>query len=332
MRLSILKMTKDGAMKAIAAYAYGGPDELKLVDLPIPTLGSDEVLVRVKAAGVNLVDTLIREGYAPSNGFPLIPGWDFAGTVEQVGQNVTNILAGMDVYGYKVGTSQGTYAEYVSVPAEWVYRKPANLSYEEAAGIPCVGLTAYQTLIDRLNIQPGEIVVITAAAGGVGSAAVQIAKAQGAHVIATASTHNLEYLRSLRADEVIDYTRGDWVEAVRVLHPDGVDVVFTCIAGETKHQSPKALRDGGRLAWISGEERSGPPMERQIQGTYSYGSPSKDTLQALTQLIEDGKLRVPIEQVYPLERASEAQERVAAGDLQGKVRAGHVRGKLVISI
>src|SRR5258708_5212114 len=319
-------------MKAIAAYAYGGLDELKLVDVPVPTPGPDEVLVRVRAAGVNLVDTLIREGYGSTNEFPLIPGWDVAGVVEKVGQNVTNIPIGLDVYGYKVGSRQGTYAEYVTVPAAWVYRTPANLSYEEAAGVPCVGLTAYQTLVDRLNVQAGETVLITAAAGGVGSVAVQFAKALGAHWIATASTRNLEYLRDLGADEVINYTQGDWIETARSLHPDGVDVVFTWIAGETKHQSPRVLRDGGRLAWLSGEAKSNPPMERQIQGTYSYGSPNQKTFAVLTPLIEEGTLTLPIEEVYPLQQAPRAQERVAARDLQAKVRPGHVRGKLVITI
>jgi NADPH:quinone reductase-like Zn-dependent oxidoreductase len=227
---------------------------------------------------------------------------------------------------------QGTYAEYVTVPAQWVSRKPANLSYEEAAAVPCAALTAYQTLVERLNIQPGETVLITAAAGGVGSFAVQIAKAKGSHVIATASTRNQDYLRELGAEEIIDYTKDDWVAAVRTRYPDGVDVVFTCIAGETKQQSPKVLRDGGRLAWISGEEKSGPPMERQIQGTYSVGLPKRETLEALTRLIEAGKVKVPIDTIYPLEQAAKAQEQVAAGDFQGKVRAGHVRGKLVIAI
>lgn len=319
-------------MKAIAAYAYGGLDELKLVDLPTPLPEPGEVLVRARAAGVNLVDTLIRAGYRPKNEFPLIPGWDLAGVVEQVGQDVTDMAVGAEVYGYKISAIKGTYAEYTTVPAEWVSRKPSNLSYEEAAGLACAGLTAYQTLVEQLEIQTGETVLITAAAGGVGSLAVQIAKAKGAHVIGTASGRNQDYVRDLGADVVIDYTKGDWVETTRTLYPDGVDAVFTCIAGETKQRSPGVLRDGGRMAWISGEEQVGPPMERRIQGVYSYGFPKRETFAALTQMAEAGQLKVPIDEVFPLDQAARAHERIAAGDFQGKVRAGHVRGKLVIAI
>ena len=306
-------------MKAIAAYAYGGTDQLKLVDLPTPQPGSADVLVRVKAAGVNLVDTMIRSGYMPKNQFPLIPGWDLAGTVAGVGPEVTDFAVGDDVYGYHVGAVEGTYAEYAAVPAAYLAKKPTTMSYIEAAGVPCIGLTAYQTLVDRLHVQAGETVVITAAAGGVGTLAVQIAVSLGAHVIGTASGASLEYVRKLGAEHVIDYKQGDWVKSVRALYPDGVDVVFTPIAGETKLQSPGALRDGGRLAWVSGEEQAGPPMERGIQGVYSFGAPRPDTFAALTRLIEAGQLKLPVAAVFPLQEAAQAQDRMAGGNSGGKL-------------
>ena len=306
-------------MKAIAAYAYGGVDQLKLVELATPQPGPDEVLVRVKAAGVNLVDTMIRSGYTPKNQFPLIPGWDFAGVVEQCGQYVTDFVAGDDVYGYTIDAVQGTYAEYAVVPAKFMARKPASISYIEAAAFPCVGLTAYQTLVDRLNVQSGETVVITAAAGGVGTLAVQIAISLGAHVVGTASEPSLDYVRKLGAEYVIDYKQGDWVQAVRSRYPEGVDVVFTPISGDTKQQSPGAVRDGGRLAWISGEERAGPPMERSIQGVYSFGFPRRETFTALTQLVDSGKIRFPIGAVFALQDAAKAQEKMAVGNSGGKI-------------
>ena len=319
-------------MRAIAAHAYGGAEQLKLVDLPKPQPDVGEALVRVKAAGVNTVDTMILSGYMPKNIFPLIPGWDFAGVVESVGEGVTDVVVGGEVYGYKVGAVEGTFAEYVSVPVAWLSPKPSALSFVQAAGVPCVGLTAYQTLVDRLNVQAGETVLITAAAGGVGSLAVQIAVALGAHVVGTASTRNHDYLRRLGAEHVIDYREGDWVEAVRALYPNGVDVAFSCISGETKLKSPGALRDGGRLAWISGEEPLGPPMERGIAGYYSFGMPRRDTFDSLSKLASEGKLTVPVEQVFPLEEAGRAFERVGEGEMHGQVRAGHVQGKLIIAV
>ena len=306
-------------MKAVAAYAYGGSDQLKLVDLPTPKPGPDDVLVRVKAAGVNLVDTMVRSGYMPKNQFPLIPGWDLAGIVETVGQNVTDFTSGEDVYGYNVGSVEGTYAEYAVVPAKFLSKKPVSMTYIEAAGIPCIGLTAYQTLVDGLNVQAGETVAITGAAGGVGTLAIQIAISLGARVVGTASGESLDYVRQLGAENVIDYKQGDWVKAVRGLYPDGVDVLFTPVAGETKQQSPGAVRDGGRLAWISGEEKSGPPMERLIQGVYCFGAPRPDTFAALTKLIDAGKLKLPISAVYPLQDAGKAQDRMAAGNSGGKI-------------
>ncbi len=306
-------------MKAIAAYAYGGVDQLHLVDLPTPQPGPDDVLVRVRAAGVNLIDAMHRNGYQPQHRFPLIPGWDVAGVVEAVGQNVTDVTAGDDVYGYNVGAIEGTYAEYSVVPAQFLAPKPASLSYIDAAAIPCVGLTAYQTLVDRLNVRAGETVAITAAAGGVGSVAVQVAVHLGARVIGTASGARLDYVRGLGAAHVVDYTQGEWVQAVRAVYPAGVDVALTAIAGETKQQTPGVVRDGGRMAWISGEELPGPPMERLIQGVYSFGFPRRDTFAALTHLIDTGRLNLPIAAVYPLQDAAKAQERIAGGNSGGKL-------------
>ena len=306
-------------MKAIVAYAYGSIEQLKVVEIDKPLPSKTDVLVKIKAAGVNLVDTFILKGYMPQNKFPLIPGWDFSGVVEEVGEGVTDFIVGDDVYGYNVGAVEGTYAEYAVIPETNMAKKPSTMSYIEAAAIPCVGLTAYQTLVDKLNIQKGETVLITAAAGGVGTLAVQIAIELGAHVIGTASGESIEYVKNFGAEYVIDYKKDDWVKAVKAIYLKGVDVIFTPVSGETKTQSPSAIRDGGRLAWISGEDQSGPPMERFIQGTYSSGLPKRETFEALTKLIDTGKLKLPIATVYPLDQAGIALERMAKGNSGGKL-------------
>src|SRR5207244_12586823 len=152
----------------------------------------------------------------------------------------------------------------------------------------------------------GETVVVTGAAGGVGTIAVQLAADRGAHVIGTASARNEEYVRGLGAAEFVDYTAGDWVDTVRALHPDGVDVVLSAIGDDTKRRSPSVIRNGGRFVWLSGEDKPGPPMERFIAGSYSGGMPRRDTLEALTALVDAGRLRVSVQEVYALEDAARA--------------------------
>jgi NADPH:quinone reductase-like Zn-dependent oxidoreductase len=308
-------------MRAIVVERYGGREQLQLRDIPVPSIGPADVLVEVAAAGVNYVDAMFREGYYGTNQFPLVMGSDFAGTIVQVGAEVTDLAPGDEVYGYKL-FGNGTYAEYVSVPASYVARKPTNLSFVEAAALPCVGLTAYEAL-EKLKLQKGETILIAGAAGGVGSLAVQIAVDRGARVIATASQNNHEYLRHLGAAEVIDYTTEDFVQALRAHHPDGIDAVLSCFGGETKQRSPQVLRDGGRLVWITGDEQAGPPMERFIQGGYQGGIPDRRVLSALAQLFEAKRLSVWIDGVFPLEQAALAHERV---------ETGHVRGKLVVQV
>jgi NADPH2:quinone reductase len=307
-------------MKAIALTETGGVDRLRLMDLPTPEPGPGEVLVRVLAAGVNLVDTLFREGYLDSGRRPLVMGSDLSGVVERVAPGVNDFAVGDEVYGYK-RLGDGTYAEYAVLPATWLARKPASLSHVEAAAFPCAGLTAYQSVVDALGVQAGETVVVTAAAGGVGSVAVQLAADRGATVLGTASARNHDYVRGLGAADVVDYAAGDWVAAVRERVDTGADALLEAVGGETKRQAPKALRDGGRLVWITGDPA--PRLERGISGAEVHGLPRRDTLDALAALIEARRLRLPIEHVYPLTEAAAAHNRVATG---------HVRGKLVIDL
>jgi NADPH:quinone reductase-like Zn-dependent oxidoreductase len=311
-------------MQGIAINRFGSVDELQMMEMPIPTPKSNEVLVRIKASGVNPVDVLLREGFAASSSpqFPIIMGVDLSGTVEAVGANVTEFMPGDEVYAHLKG-GNGTYAEYAALPVDWVARKPTSLDHLQAAAVPCAALTAYQALTEFLRIKPGETILITGGAGGVGSFAVQIAVNLGAHVIATASSRNHAFLRNLGVSEIIDYNVIDFVEAVRSLHPDGVDAVLTTVGSDTKHRSIQTIRDGGRMVWISSEDPSGPSSERGIQGKMFYARAEAKSLDQITALIDAGKLKPFIEDILPLEQAKEAQQRVASS---------RVRGKLVLKI
>lgn len=311
-------------MKAIAIQQFGSVDELQLRSLPIPVPNHNEVLVRVMASGINPVDVLLREGFAAGSNpqFPLVMGVDLSGVVVSVGSSVSEFKSGDAVYAHKQG-GNGTYAEYAVLPVQWVAHKPKTLEHTQAAAVPCVALTAYQVLTEVLQLKAGETILITGGLGGVGSMAVQIAVDIGAEVIATASKRNHSFLKELGVSEVIDYNTTDFVEAVFSHHPNGVDAVFTTVGGDTKYRSIKAVKDKGRLVWISSEEPAGPNSERNIQTTMFYARADAKSLDKITALIDSGKLKPFIEDVLTLERAKEAQQRVASG---------RVRGKLVLEI
>ncbi|MBV9230774.1 MAG: NADP-dependent oxidoreductase, partial [Chloroflexi bacterium] len=251
--------------------------------------------------------------------FPLVLGWESAGTIERVGTSVTGFAVGDAVYGYV--RQVGHYAEYVVAPASLVARRPNALDAAQAAALPISGLTAHQAITEDLELRAGETVLITAAAGGTGTFAVQIAANLGAYVIATASARNHQYLRELGAQEVIDYTTTDFVQAVRAAHPAGVDAVLDCIGGETTRRSLDALRNGGRLAHLT--EAAALPLGRAITTRPVYGHPDAHRLAALARMVDAGQLSVHLERTLPLEEARQAHE---------LVEAGHVRGKIVLTI
>jgi NADPH:quinone reductase-like Zn-dependent oxidoreductase len=287
------------------------------------------VLIRVRAAGINPVDYKVRQGNLAGripHSFPLIPGWDAAGVVEQVGPAVTDIAPGDEVYAYcrKDFVRDGTYAELVSVRDDAVARKPARLSFEEAGGVPLAGLTALQLLRFALDIKAGERVLIHAAAGGVGSFAVQIAKDDDAHVIATASAANHAYLRGLGADDVIDYTSEDFVDAVRERYPDGIDAVADLVGGDVQQRSAEVLASGrGRLGSIIAPPDADALRDRGLRGHYVFVRPSASGLRVLAAMADAGRLRVHLQEVVPLGEAARAHE-----TLEG----GHVRGKIVLRV
>jgi NADPH:quinone reductase-like Zn-dependent oxidoreductase len=304
-------------MRTIAIEGFGGTDRLKVVDLPTPEPGPDDVLVHVRAAGVGLWDIKTREGLFGKRIFPHILGVEASGIVESAGENVADLRDGDEVYVY----SGGCYAEYVVAPAQKVAPKPASLSFEEAAGVPVAGSTAYQGIVEEIGLKEGETVLIAGAAGGVGTMAVQIAASVGARLLGTASARNHDYLRSLGADEAIDY-HGDWVAAVRNVAPDGVDAVFDCVGGETFRRSFEAVRDGGRVVTIVAFGEEGEPGRGISHHAFSARA-QRRKLKKLSEMFDAGKLRVEIEDVLPLEEAAKAHERV---------EAGHTRGKIVLEV
>ena len=299
---------------------YGGPDVLELAELPDPKVGPDSVLVGARAAGVNPLDWKIREGRLdglfPAH-FPIVPGWDLAGVVERVGPAVSEFSPGDEVIGYvrEDHIGRGTYAELVAAPVRTLGRKPASLSWAQAAGLPLAGLTAYQALTKALSVTAEDTVLIHAAAGGVGSYAVQIARVKGARVIGTASPRNHDYLRELGA-EPVEYGPG-LADRVRRMAPGGVSAALDLVGGEAGRVTPDLLTDKGRWASIVD------PSVIGRGGRYVFVRPDPTDLSALAGLVDDGRITVTVAETFPFGAAAEAQRRNAEG---------HTRGKIVLEI
>jgi NADPH:quinone reductase-like Zn-dependent oxidoreductase len=311
-------------MRAMVIDEWTGPEGIHEADVEPPPVAPDGILVRVRAAGVNPVDTKVRGGYMAEKlpcHFPLILGWDVAGVVEQIGPAVTAFKPGDEVYGYirRHHLQFGTYAELATATDTYFAHKPSSLSFEEAAALPLAGLTAHQAL-ETTGVRSGETFFVGGGAGGVGHLAVQLATARGAHVIATAGSSNQDFLRELGADP-IDYTQGDVPAHVRERTGDGgADAALDLWGGDGREEAFASLRRGGRLASVA----QPPPESRDgYEVHYIFVRPDGDELRELAELADSGKLRPHIEEVFPLERAAEAHER-----LEG----GHVRGKLVLSV
>ncbi|MEG3616681.1 NADP-dependent oxidoreductase [Isoptericola haloaureus] len=307
-------------MRAITYAKYGSADVLELTEQPDPHPGADAVVVRVKAASVNPVDWKVREGYLDGlldAQFPVVPGWDVAGVVEQVGLDTPEYAVGDEVYGYvrKDWVHGGTFAELVSAPVRTLAPKPSTLSFEEAAAVPLTGLTALQS-IRRADVRAGQTVLVHAAAGGVGSFAVQIAKARGARVIGTASEGNHDFLRSLGAEPV---TYGDGLaDRVRALAPEGVDVALDYVGGDAVAVSADVLAPGGTIASIAD-----PAARDEHGGQYVWVRPSTEDLAELGALIDEGTVGVEVAEVYDLADAAAAHR---------ASETGHVRGKIVVRV
>jgi NADPH:quinone reductase-like Zn-dependent oxidoreductase len=306
-------------VRAAVYDRFGDESVLRIVDdHPEPPVGPDVVLVRAHAAGVNPVDLAIRAGYlagASPHHFPITPGWDLSGVVEQVGPAVVDFAVGDEVFGYvrRDDVQWGTAADLVPVPQRCLAHKPESLNFAESGGLPLAGLTAYQALAEVLDVGEGDRVLVHRAAGGVGFFAVQIAVALGAHVIGTASPKNHGFLRDAGAAEVLDYSAGPISEQLA----EPVDAVLDLVGGDTLTDAPKQVRDPARIASVID------PRVLDLGGRYVFVRPDSHDLEELGRMADAGQLRVPIAKAFPLEQIADAHRLVAGG---------HVRGKVVVTL
>ncbi|OBB13305.1 NADPH:quinone oxidoreductase [Mycolicibacterium setense] len=328
-------------MRAFAIDRYKSKDGGRIVDLPQPDVGDNDVLVQVHAAGVNVLDTKIAAGefkiFLPYR-FPLVLGNDVAGVVVQVGARVRRFKPGDEVYARPDKDRIGTFAEFISMNEADVALKPRELSMVEAASVPLVGLTAWQALVEKANVQPGQKVFIQAGTGGVGTFAIQLAKHLGATVATTASAANFELVRALGADVLVDYKTEDFETK---LH--GYDVVLHSQDSKTLDKSLRVLKPGGRLISISGppdpafaDEMGLPWYVRSIMRVLSFGARRKararnvtfsflfmrangEQLSAITSLIDQGVIRSVVEKVFPFESTKDALDYIDRGRAKGKV-------------
>jgi NADPH:quinone reductase-like Zn-dependent oxidoreductase len=317
-------------MKAVRIHEFGGPDVLKIEDVARPVPAPDEILVSVYASGVNPVDWVIRAGGNDAvRSFltlPMILGWDVAGIVAEIGSEVTAFQKGDAVYGEPNFPGNGSYAEYCAAKASRFALKPTSIGFTAAAGVPLAGLTAWTALFEHGKLQPGQRILIQGASGGVGGFAVQFAKAKGAYVIGIASASNLDYLKQLGADEVIDYRSQPFEELVH-----DVDVVLEASPLRDNQERLKAVsvvKAGGMFVSVNtdlpfNDEVLAALAKKQVVGELSANQPRQEWLAEIARLIDAGDVTVFVNKVFPLEQVAEAHR---------ESETWHVRGKLVLEV
>lgn len=317
-------------MKAIRIKEFGGPEVMKLEDVDLTAPAADEILIKVYASGVNPTDWGIRQGgndfLRPLLKLPMTLGWDAAGIVEQTGTDVTTFKKGDAVFGVPNFPGDGSYAEFCTAKAGQFALKPTSVTFNEAAGVPLAGLTAWTAIFQYGKLEPGDRILIQGATGGVGSFAVQFAKAKGAYVIGMASAANLDYLKQLGADEVIDYGSQKFEDLVH-----DVDVVFETSPIRDNAERLKAvsvLKQKGIFVSVNidlpfDDKMLAALAQKQAVGELAANQPRREYLQEIAQLIDDGDVKVFISKVFPLEQAAEAHI---------ESQTWHVRGKLVLEV
>jgi NADPH:quinone reductase-like Zn-dependent oxidoreductase len=314
----------DNTMRTVHFYAYGGPEQLVMEQVPLPEPQVSEVLVRVYAAGVNPIDWKIRKGFFKDVRpvpLPFTPGSELAGTVEALGPGVTAFEFGQAVYGRG---AKGAYADYAVVPADSLAHKPRNISFDQAASVPIGASTAWMALFSLADLQAGQQVLVHGAAGGVGNYAVQLARWKGAHVIGTASFTNLEFVHVLGAETVIDYNTTPFEHVVH-----DVDIVVDPIGGQTQDRSWSLIKPGGMLVAIghpAAEDMAAQHGVRTASTVLDQRVPpriSNEPLQEISALIESGLLHPQVGKIFPLEEATQAQM---------LSETGHGRGRIVLHI
>ncbi|MDP9795078.1 NADPH:quinone reductase-like Zn-dependent oxidoreductase [Catenuloplanes nepalensis] len=298
-------------MRKIVQRVLGGPDVLEWVEADRPEPGPAEILVEVRAAGVNPVDWKVRAGGGYLGAPPFTVGWEAAGVVAAVGAGVTRFVPGDEVFGlFRFPREASAYAEYVTGPARHFAHRPRSMTMAQAGGLALAGLTAWQLLAETANVRAGQRVLIPAAAGGFGHLAVQIAKARGAHVIGTSTAEKHALVREFGADEVIDYRDTDVGDAVR-----DVDLAIGVVAGQVS-SLVRTLRPDGMLITLNGADTA---ESVAAGGRFLLAEPDRAGLEELTRLVDDGRLRVHVDRALPLSRAAEAHRAGEAGRTVGKI-------------
>jgi NADPH:quinone reductase-like Zn-dependent oxidoreductase len=316
----LLAQTKP-MMKAVVIHEWGGPEVLKYEDAPRPEPKEDEVLIRVKAASVNPVDVAIRKGYFAKlvgRELPFVPGMDASGVIEKIGGKIDKFKTGEPVCAFFTLGGQGGYAEFVTAKQNEIVRKPSSITFEQGAALPAAGSTAWKALVETANLGAGQTVLIHGGSGGVGHMAIQIAKARGAKVFATASTANQDFLKQMGADVAIDYTKQKFEEIAKE-----VDVVLDSVGEETLKRSYGVVKKGGMIVSLLDDVDPTELSSRGIRGKTIRTEPDAQTLEELARLIEANKLRPVVSNVLPLSDAAKAHAQIATR---------HTRGKIVLKV
>jgi NADPH:quinone reductase-like Zn-dependent oxidoreductase len=306
-------------MKAAQVLQFGPPSVITNVDLPRPEPAAGQLQVRVKAAGVGNWDALVREGRLPNEHLPLILGYELAGIVEAIGTEVSGFKPGDEVYGATNEQLTGAYAEYALPSAKMVAQKPKTLNFIQAASAPIGTVTAWQMLFDYAHAVAGQTVLIHGAAGNVGAYAVQLAKLSDLHVVATAASAGLDYVRGLGAERVMDYETEQLEESL-----NGVDIVLDTVGGETQERSLRVLKPGGILVSVVSPVPEATQKRYGVRAAYFYVDVTTARLNEISRLFDSRKLATNVGSVLPLEQARTAHEM-----LRGQP---HKRGKIVLSI
>ncbi len=306
-------------MKAAYFDHHGGPEVMTYGDLPDPVAGPGEVVVDIHAASVNGADWKVRSGdYGAAKSFPYVLGRDFSGVISAVGEGVGDLASGDAVFGVCDAGQEGTYAEKIAMKAALVAKKPASISHVDAAALALAGLTALVSIEDTLKLQPGETILIQGGAGGVAAFGVQLAKHIGARVITTTSTANIDYVKGLGADQVIDYTKDDFTKLV-----SNCDAVFDTVGGEVAMRSFAVVKPGGRAAFIASGGKAPESPRPDVASLRPAVGRDRPHLERIVELVQAGAIRPPRIKLFELKDAAEAQ-RISEGR--------HFRGKLVFKV
>jgi NADPH:quinone reductase-like Zn-dependent oxidoreductase len=318
--VAVVAQSAQPMMKAAVVHEYGGPEVFKYEDVPRPEPADDEVLVRVIAAGVNPVDAYVRQGMLAQRGLkpPLIIGYDIAGIVEKAGTKITKFRSGDAVYAYLPVSRGGGYAGFAIAKETEMSLKPKDIDFEKAAAVPVAATTAWQALIETARLDKGQTVLIHGGSGGVGSFAVQIAKARGAKVIATASNANQDLLKQLGVDQPIDYTTTKFEQVVK-----GVDVVLNCVRADTLPPSYGVVKKDGIIVSITDQPDAAECAKRGIRCSHVGAHPDAAVLEEFTKLIEANKITPIVSQTFPLSDVANAHK---------QIETRHTRGKIVLKI